>query len=263
MNKSLITVAFCLLLFACKDKQDEKKGNANLPAVIAGLQTQIAQKPDSIGLHIQLIDALDSLGNYKQAIIETDALIKKDSMNYAFWFRRGQLCSSAKDTTSAILSYSKAIKIYAAPDAFLALANLYAETKNAQSLLLTDYVLRLRMGRENNAHCFFIKGIYYARTNDKIKAIQYFDQCVAENYTYTEAYLEKGFILFDSNKTEEALKTFQLAANINSTNADAYYWIAKCNEAMHKKEEAIKNYQTALQLDANLQEAKDALKRLQ
>ncbi|MGG2334294.1 tetratricopeptide repeat protein, partial [Salmonella enterica] len=86
--------------------------------------------------------------------------------------------------------------------------------------------------------------------------------CIKENYTYMEAYMEKGFIYYDAKKINEALQIFQMAANINNTYADAYYWQAKCYEALNKKENAIKNYQLALKIDEHLKEATQALERL-
>jgi len=255
----LILLSACI---ACNNKKESKKNNAAQETIVTNLKQKIAQKPDSIGLHLQLVDALDSLNDYANAITEMSNLIKKDSLNYAFWYRLGQLYSSAKDTVSAIKSYNKAIKVYPAPDAVLSLANLYAETKNSTALQLTDFILSMRLGREYNAHCYFIKGVFFARTNNKQKAISFFDECINNNFNYPEAYLEKGFIFFDAGKKEEALKTFTMCVTVNNTYADGYYWVAKCNEALNNKAEAIINYQTALQLDGNMQEAKDALQRL-
>ena len=259
-NAFIIVAAFAFI--SCNNKKADKKRNAVHEAAVTDLKAKIAQKPDSIGLHLKLIDMLDSLNDYKTAISEVDTLIKKDSLNYAFWFRRGQLCRSAKDTLNAIKSFGRATKIYPAPDAVLSLANLYAETKNSTALELTDYLLNMRLGRAYNAHCYFIKGVFFSRTNDKQKALRFFDYCITNNFNYPEAYLEKGFILFDAGNKEEALKAFKMCITINNTYADGYYWVAKCNEALNNKTEAVSNYEIALKLDENMQEAKAALQRL-
>ena len=259
-----------ILLFisfaACKNdssKNDENKKIKNNTIIVDGLMEQIAKNRDSIGLRLKLINALDSLGNYKEAVVQIDSLIAKDSLNFGLWYRKGRLQEDAKDTINAIGSFTKAIKIYPSPDGQLSLANLLAETKNANALLLCQRVQDLRLGREYSAHCNFIAGIYFARTGNKIKAQQMFDNCINDNYSYIEAYQEKGFIFYDDKKFADALKIFQMSAGINNTYADAYYWQAKCFEALNKKEDAIKNYQTALMLDKNLNEAAEALKRLQ
>ncbi|OIQ97495.1 tetratricopeptide repeat protein [mine drainage metagenome] len=267
--KYCLSIVVLLLLFiaGCKNddnanSSDEKRLREN-NILLHQLEKQIAANRDSIGLRLKLVDALDSLNNYKEAAAQLDSLIGKDSLNYGLWFRKGRLLETAKDTFNAILSYNKALKIYPSPDGQLQLANLLAESKNENALVICQRVQELRLGREYSAHCNFIAGVYFARIGNKQKALQLFDACINDNFAYMEAYQEKGFIFYDDKKFAEALKIFQMAANVNNTYADAYYWQAKCFEAMNKKEEAIKNYQTSLVLDKNLKEAKDALKRLQ
>lgn len=266
MKQSIVIASLLVLLFACKndkkDQADTQKIKENT-AIANNLLQKIADHPDSVGLRLQLVNAYDSLGNYKEAIAQMDSLTKKDSLNFGLWYRKGQLLESAKDTSQAIISFGKAIKIYPSPDGLLSLANLFAETKNSNALGLCQQVQSLRPGKEYTAHCFFISGVYYARTGNKTKALQLFDNCINENYAYMEAYQEKGFIYYDTRSYAEALKIFKLAAKINNTYPDAYYWQAKCYEAMKNKEEAIKNYKAALILDKGLKEAGEALKRLQ
>jgi len=266
--KQFISVAVVMIFFlqACDNNttnsEDKKRLRTNT-ALLHQLEQQITKNPDSSGLRLKLVDVLDSLNQYKEATVQMDSLIKKDSLNYGLWFRKAKLLETAKDTFNAILSYTKAIKIYPSPDGQLQLANLLAESKNENALVLCQRVQELRLGRDYSAHCNFIAAVYFARIGNKQKATQLFDACINDNFAYMEAYLEKGFILYDDKQFADALKIFQMAAKINNTYADAYYWEAKCFEAMNKKEEAIKNYQTALLLDKDLKEAKDALKRLQ
>ena len=266
--KRFITISFTLIIFllGCKNNEapdPQQKKLKEHTALLQQIQQQIAAKPDSIGLRLKLIDILDSLSQYKQAAVQIDSLIHNDSLNYGLWFRKGRLLETAKDTIQAVMAYATAIKIYPSPDGQLSLANLLAETKNENALVLCQRVQDLRLGRDYSAHCNFIAGIYFARMGNKAKAQQLFDACINDNFAYMEAYQEKGFIYYDDKKFEEALKIFQMAVKVNNTYADAYYWQAKCFEALHKKEEAIKNYQTALALDKELKEAKEALQRLQ
>jgi tetratricopeptide (TPR) repeat protein len=263
---STIALAVVLFIGGCKqndttDSQQKRSKENN--ALLQHLQQQIAAKPDSIGLRLKMIDILDSLSQYKLAAAQIDSLINKDSLNYGLWFRKGKLLESAKDTMSSIIAYAKAIRIYPSPDGQLSLANLLAETKNENALVLCQRVQDLRLGRDYSAHCNFVAGVYFARIGNKTKAQQLFDACINDNFGYMEAYQEKGFIYYDDKKFEDALKVFQMAVKVNNTYADAYYWQAKCYEALHKKDDAIKNYQTALALDKELKEAKEALQRLQ
>ncbi len=264
MSKQFIYISL-ILLMACNNAPKDKKISSqqkSLPAEIARLEKLANQFPDSVGLHLILVNALDSLGDYAPAIIEVDALIKKDSSNFGLWFKKAQISEQAKDTISAINAYSKAAKIYASPDALLALANIYAEIKNSKALELCQRVAELRMGRTYQSHCDFIAGVYFARTNDSKKAIHFFTNCISNNYTYMEAYMEMGFIYYDNKQFNEALKIFKTAISVKNNYPDAYYWLGKTYEALKDVNASIENYEKALSLDPKIIEAETAIKRL-
>ena len=254
------------LLFSCHNRPDAKEekdstSQAWLPE-INRLREQLKTHPDSIGIHFQLANLLDSTGNYLAALSEIDSLIRKDSANYGLWFNKATIYEHAKDTLKAILSYSTAIKIYPSPQALLGLANLYAEQKDKTSLLICNQVKKMGLGREYDAHCAFIAGVYNARTHNSSLAIPLFDECIANDYTYMEAYVEKGMVYFDNSQYKEALTVFQFASSVNNLYADAYYYMARCYEKMNVRDSAVLRFKQSLSLDKNLTEAKAGLKRL-
>ncbi len=261
------SIGLLLILFtACKNEPKNTVPEAlkkdEMPAPVQQLFSKLAQHPDSAGLRLRLVDALDSLGAFKQAMLQMDSLIHKDSLNYGFWYRKARLQEDAHDTAGALKSYKYAIRVYPSPDAMLSAANLLAEKKDSTALIICKQVEMFRMGREYTAHCSFIRGVYYARKGNKQKALDAFNTCIANDYNYLEAYMEKGFIFYDDKKIKEALAVFQTLVTVKNTYADGYYWLAKCNEALNKKAEAIDNYQRSLTLDPNLKEAATALSRL-
>ncbi len=233
-----------------------------MPVAVQQLFTNLAKHPDSVGLRLKLVDALDSLGAFQQALGQMDSLIGKDSLNYGLWYRKAMLQENAHDTSAALNSYQNAIRIYPSPDAMLAAANLLAEKKDATALAICKQIDDLRLGREYTAHSSFISGVYYARTGNATKAMEAFNYCIANEFTYTEAYMEKGFLLYDAKKINEALAVFQTLATVKNTYPDGYYWIAKCKEAQNSTVDAINNYKIALALDPKLKEARIALQRL-
>lgn len=263
MKMRIVIIFFAVIIFSCgQDDTNEKTGNASQSQGIDRLLTDMRQYPDSAGLRMRLINWYDSLRMYKEAISQTDSLIKRDSLNNGLWFTKAQLQEDNKDTAAAIDSYTKAINIYPSVEAQLHLANLLAESKNAKALLICEHVHRLGMGRETDADCNFIAGIYHARTGADKTALQLFDRAINDNYTLMEAYMEKGFIYYESKNYKEALKVFETAITVNNTYADAYYWRAKCHQALGNKNEAILDYQRALGLDKDLKEAGEAVKAL-
>ena len=266
---------FCciLILFAtiaCKNNGDtttddilpNNKKEKILPSEIIALQQQVAQHPDSVGARLRLAIALDSIDDYAPALQQMDTLIQKDSNNYGLWFTKAQIHEHTKDTADAIASYVKAIQVYPSADAMLSLANIYAEQKNARSLLICNQVRQLRLGRSYDAACAFIAGIYNARIGQKDVAIKLFDECIANDYTYMEAYIEKGLVYFDGKQYPQALEVFSFAAKVNNLYPDAYYWMARSYEMMNTKDSAVYYFKQSLALDKNSPETMQGLKRL-
>ncbi len=263
MKKYILVLILSAFTISCgQNDETTKRVTPGQTLFINSLKRQVQQNPDSAGLRMQLVNALDSVGMYKEAISQTDSLIKRDSLNNGLWFTKALLLESSKDTAEAIKSYERALRIYPSVEAQLSLANLLAETKNARSLLICRNVSKMGLGRETDASCNFIAGIYYARSGNNQQALNLFDKAITNNYTLMEAYMEKGFIHYESKNYADALKVFETAITVNKLYPDAYYWKAKCHEAMGNKEEALVNYKRSLGLDKNLKEAAEGVKRL-
>lgn len=266
MKFPVLISAVCLIC-ACNtgnssaDKTDTDKNTT--PSLTESMQKQLQLFPDSAGLRLQYALMLDSMAMYKDALAQVDTLIKKDSANNKLWFTRGQIAEDAQDTLLALKSYAVAARIYESPDALLALANLYAEQKNDRAILICSRVKALSLGREFDAHCAFITGVYYARSHKGNEALKYFDECIAANYTYMEAYIEKGLVYFDMQQYDKALQIFQFASTVNNLYADAYYYQGRCYEMMNKKDSAVLRFKQSLQLDPTLDEAKQKLQNLE
>lgn len=266
-KRVVLAIATGLMVAACggsgNGKNESGDANALIPAEVLAMQKAVQQKPDSVGLRLQFANMLDSIGQHKQAASEMDSLITKDSLNYGLWYTKGQIQANGRDTAGAIHSFSTAIRIYPAPDAMLSLANLYAEKKDARALAALNAVKAMRLGRETDAHCAFIAGVYYARIQDRKAALEQFDECIANNYTYMEAYIEKGLVYFDNQQYREALDIFRFGSSVNTLYADTYYYQARAYEMMGIKDSAVLRFKQALSLDKNLVEAQSALQRLE
>ncbi len=168
-----------------------------------------------------------------------------------------------KDSIAAKKYYQNSINIYPTSAAMFGLANLLAEQKDSTALIVCTNAKTLFPAKENNADIYFIRGIYYARKGNAVKANRYFDSCVTANYRYFEAFMEKGFILFDNSKYKDALAIFETILKLDPFYADAYYWSAKCLEKLGNHENAKLNFEKAVNIDPELIEATEALKRLQ
>jgi tetratricopeptide (TPR) repeat protein len=267
MNRILFSLLFIAALIGCKDAKKESivTNDATMIVIPENVKAIIeAAKKDSnnTDLQLQVITSLDSLGLHKQALNKIDKLITTDSLNNTFWLKRGLICKQTGDTVAAIRAFRYSAKIYPIPTALMELANLYAETKNPAALNISKQLMEMNPGGDYNAQSYLLMGIYYAKIGDKVNALNFFNKSISEDFHLNEAYLEKGYLLYEDKKYAEALKNFSQLIQIDQSFADGYYWVAKCNEALNDKQKAIVAYEKSLQLDSSIKEATIAIERL-
>jgi tetratricopeptide (TPR) repeat protein len=246
---------------SCNDS-DENNVAAPQPANSKEvLQKAIKKYPDSLSLVQNLIEIYRDEGSYDSALLLTDIQIKKDSGNAFLWNMKATLLFENEDTLNAIKSLEKAISIYPLPEYFVALATIYAEVKDPKSLLIADDLLKANR-KKSGKDAMFVKGLYYSYTNEKIKAIRYFDSSLTMDFTYMFSYREKAIALYDLGRYEEGIEVLKRAVTLQNNFDEGYYWMGKCYEKLGRKKDAIQSYQTALLYDKNFIEAKEALDKL-
>ena len=259
-NIFLFFIVISIYLTACNNASTNTE-QASVPTEEKQLRDAITHYPDSFVLKENMIQYFRNNNNFRQAIIETEKLIQKDTFNARLWDIKATLYFEKTDTINAIKAFERAIAIDAQPEYIMSLGSLYAETKNSLALVMADGLLQAPKAKAAK-QALFIKGLYYSYTGDNEKAISFFDRCLALDYTNIMAYREKGICLYNTAKYKEAIQTLEKAVALQSTYDEGYYWMGRCYEKLNKPKEAIRNYQTALEIDHDYAEAKDALRRL-
>jgi tetratricopeptide (TPR) repeat protein len=267
--KNLFRSFLCLLfLSACNNKPGENSGTKDsLQMVIHQLRDSLKKYPNSQSFRRELVETLQEAGLYKEAIMAMDSMniAKGDSANlkvyFNFLFKRAELLQLAGDTTKAIETLELIVTPGELTEAGLQLANLYAETKNPKTLIICD-AMNKNDSAGTNPNPDYLKGVYYYNLNEYDKSLEQFNSCIRKDYTFLDAYMEKGRIYFKQKKYTDAIDVYNIAINVSSTFADAYYWKGKCEEAVGHKEDAKLNYQRAFALDKTLTEAKEAAEKL-
>jgi tetratricopeptide (TPR) repeat protein len=225
------------------------------------LKKCMQQYPANTEFMRRLGEVYTQAGKSREALSLYDEILKKDSLNFEALYEKGLLFTKIKDTANAIAALEKAYRLQPTLQNGLALANLYAATKNEKTIALCDSLQQRDTAREF-VDPVFMKGVYYSNTLEYSKAIALFDECINRDWKFIDPYLEKGIIFYEQKNYDEAIKTFQFAINVTYSNPDAYYWIGRCCEAIGKKEEALDYYFKALAFDRDFTEAKEAIKRL-
>ncbi|HET9055966.1 MAG TPA: tetratricopeptide repeat protein [Chitinophagaceae bacterium] len=271
---SLRAFAFAILIFllgntSCRNSGNPAKENINFtpPKIISveadSLRRLIAENPDSAIYRQQLILQLEQDNQVEEALKQNDTLLQQIGNVAIVWLNRAILLEEKNDTSGATQALEKALTIQNPyPEVQLRLAKLYAESKNPKALQIVDFMFKNEQAFGLEKDLILIRGIYYRNTKDYDKALDCFDQAIRDNYTFMEAYIEKGCLLYDLKKYKESIIVFNKATTVNNTFADGYYWIAKNQEALNQKSEAADNYKRALALDQEFTEAKQALKNL-
>lgn len=200
-------------------------------------------------------------GDYNKALKQYDDLITKDSSNFEAWFDRGNLLAKMKDTNEAINSLETSFSLLPINYSGMALANLYVARKDPRALEVCNILLS-RDSTGTQTEPLYMKGVYYSEIKQYDNALKQFEECIKRDWKMTDAYIEKGIILFERKNYAEALKVFNMAATVSNTDADAYYWMGRCFENTGDKQKAIINYERAFALDDSFIEARAALRRL-
>ncbi len=225
------------------------------------LKDSILKFPGSILLKEQLVQFYRDNENLDKAIATADEALLKDSVNDRLWEIKATLHFENDDTLDAIKAFETALQIKPEPRYIILLGSLYAQTKNSKALDMADFLLQAKIaGTEKEA--FFIKGLYYNYTGEKIKAISFFDKCLNLDYNYMLAYREKGIALYDMGKYEDAVTVLDKAVTVQTKFDEGYYWLGRCLEKLNKPAEAIEEYKTALMYSPDYIEAKEGLTRL-
>lgn len=231
-------------------------------SAILFLNKALEQLPGNLLLQLSLARGYDAQNKPDDALKICDVILQNNPQQVDVLKMKADLLGKKGNETEATAVLEKAYQL-ASFDVELnyILALQYAETKNAQVLVLCDSLIRSDT-EGSHAEPYYYKGIYYSNINDKAKALSLFDAAIKHDYTFLDGYIEKGSLLYDMKKYPDALKVFNLALNISPDFADNFYWIGKCQQAMGLKEEAKLNYLRAYGLDKNFREAKEAAERV-
>jgi tetratricopeptide (TPR) repeat protein len=234
----------------------------NRPGAAMQLLERSARRfPGNPNFRRRLSEAYLQLGRSAEALSQYDNMLQADSMNFEAWYEKGLLLAKMGDTPAAINALARSYSLQPLSMNGVVLANLYAETKNAQAIEIANELIR-KDSLSESLDPLYIKGIYYSNTKQYPLAIEQFDKCIAKDWKFTDAYIEKGIILFEEKNIDEALQTFKMANTVSPANPDAYYWQGRCYEAAGKIDEAIDSYAKAHALDKTFKEAREAMDRL-
>lgn len=230
----------------------------NPDSAVLFLNESLKELPQSTLLRISLARSYNAQNKTEEALKVCDEILQMNPEQVDVLKLKAGLLEKKQDFAASIRILEKAYSTtpYDIELNYI-LALKYAEAKNPKVINICDSLIKMdSLGV--HADPYYYKGIYYSNINDKAKALSLFNDAIKHDYNFLDAHIEKGIILYDQQKYEEAYQSFNLAMTISPKYADSYYWMAKCQEATGNKAEAKLNYQRAYGLDKTLKEAKEA-----
>mgnify|MGYP001027394392 CR=1 FL=1 len=262
MLKSFLLPLLFLCFVACNNNSNENTVNAaKANEAEKALLNAVTKFPDSLLLREELIQYYRDSADYDKAIAATEAALQKDSLNDRLWNIKANLYFENYDTLNAIAALNRAANINPLPQYILTLGSMYAQKRDSAALHIADFLLKKQL-TDNTKDAFFIKGLYYNFSGDKLKAIGFFDKCLNLDYNYMFAYREKAIALYDLGRYNDAITVLDKAVTVQTRFDEGYYWLGRCLEKTGKTADAIEEYKTALSISPDYVEAKDALARL-
>lgn len=264
----LITFISAAIIFtSCQNNGSEAESSSiekdSLTSPIAKLEKSIQAYPDSLLLIAKLSDLQEANGQLDLASATIEKGLRKDSTSVIFQNRRASLLLAKGDTSGAISGLLKSLS-YAPEqtDIHVELGFLYAAQKKKNALMVADFLLTQTDQPALQTQARFMKGVYYVNIGDKKNALLHFNECIINDYTFIDAYMEKGILLYNDKKYIYAQKSFEKVLTISNTHVEAYFWMGKCLESQNKKEEALDFYKKTIGLDDKMMEAAEGVERL-
>src|SRR4030095_4096516 len=184
---------------------------------VAILEQAVKKFPSNSEFRRRLSEAYIQTGYSNKAMDQYDSMLKEDSSNFEAWYEKGMLMAEMKDTAGALYAFDRSYSLQPLSLNGVPLANLYAETKNPKAILVCDELMSKDSAGES-LDPIFIKGIYYSNTKQYKHAIDQFEECIRKDWKFTDAYIEKGIVLYEFKNIDEALQTFKLASTISPRN---------------------------------------------
>lgn len=221
----------------------------------------LALKPDYSLAYKQLGTIDYNKDNYQSALAnfaKYEGATKLAIKDYLYWYRKGFMQNAERDYASAKIALVKSLEFktdyintylelgYASNklkqgDSAIAwfekamsidpkshipyngIAEVYRDTKKDMDLAMTWYQKSLAVKTDERKACF---GMGYC-LNSKGKysdAIPYLKKAIAQEPTYTAAFVELGYSHYMSNNSSEALANFNKALELNPKNENARYY---------------------------------------
>lgn len=210
------------------------------------LDYAIFRVPGSIPIMLEKSEVYLITGDLQQCINWANAALEFDVYNAQAYYLKGMAHKYGRDTVKAVTSFQTAVEQdrnhY---DAYIQLANLYAMEKHELAPLYYNNAIRID---SNSIEAYYGRGLYHQSINEAKKAIKDYQDILAIDSTYTDAYFNMGYVkLLLEEQPDTAEVLFNKAFSLDDKFFDALYMLGYAQELNGKPKVAAKTYRKVLE----------------
>lgn len=189
-----------------------------------------------------------------------ERILLLDPLNAEAWFWRGMIARDAEKNTEAIQAFQKATELDPfLTDAWIECGKLLSKEGKPLALRFFQNAVQLD---SLNAPAWHALAEYHQDRNDLDAALATYRELVRLIPHYPDAFYNSGLIWLEKDSLQQAKSQFDLTIKVDPTFAKAYLARGNVQELLGDANAARRDYEQALILEPNLQQASQALDRL-
>jgi tetratricopeptide (TPR) repeat protein len=217
--------------------------------------------PDRIPTLLKLSEFQLVVRKHGDALTTLDQILQRDPQNAEAFYMAGRVALDKGDTTSALASLQKSVKIDSDNgDAWMFLGRIYSNRNNPTAIQCFDNTLRLD---STNLEAREFKGAFYKRRGEFETAFNIYRDIITRNPDYPNAYFDMGMMYLEMDSLSKAYSSFDIATKTDPLFVMAYYWRGVVAEEQGNPAAALADYKQAYGMSPGYKEAKEAKERLE
>ncbi|MBK8954267.1 MAG: tetratricopeptide repeat protein [Saprospiraceae bacterium] len=224
------------------------------------LDKALDQFPENKAVLLKVAELKLLLKQYMPALAVINKIFERDPQNTEAWYLSGHVLYEMGDTGRAVNAYQKCVDLD--PEmrkAWIQLGDVLTELKIERALDYYDNAIRLD---STDPEVYHSKAYAVHRFGNRNKAIALFRQLAARFPSYEAGIYNLGVLYMEADSIEKAADHFSICIQLKPTEASSYYQRALAFIKLGKKEQAKADLENVLSLNADFEEAREALKGL-
>ncbi len=224
------------------------------------MERAAALHPDRIPTLLKLSEFQFILKQYNPSLKTIDQILQLDPQLGEAYFMMGRNFWEIGDTDRAIASFQKAVDFEPELiDGWIMLGKLFSEKENPVALRFYDNALAID---STYIDAYFGKARYLHQQGQLTEAIAQYKKVNQFNPQMEDAHYNAGLAWFEMDSTDQAYQKFDLAVKVAPAFVMAYYYRGLTAEIRGDLAAAKNDYQQALNLQPDFDRAQKALNKL-